>query len=98
MSNDELEIRVNLVKDESSKVKAYASVSFNIPGIGKYAVNHIKVVEGKNGLFISNPAQEKKQEGSKSIYYDHHHPCTKEGREAWSARIMAAFEERLGQV
>ena len=97
MSDEALEIRVNLVKDESSKVKAYASVSFVIPGIGKYAVNHIKVVEGKNGLFISNPAQEKDRDGKKT-YYDHHHPCTKEGREAWGARIMEAFEKKLGQV
>lgn len=92
-----LTIRMTLVKNPDSKVRAYASVSFELPIIGKYAVNHVKVVEGKNGLFISNPSQEKDQ-GGKKVYYDHHHPCTKEGREAWSALIMGRFEEELGKV
>lgn len=93
---DKLDIKVNMVKSEKTKVRAYVSVVFEFPGVGKFALNSIRVVEGSKGTFVSMPAQEKERDG-KTQYYDYFHPITKEGREAVSEIIIQAYEKELAK-
>lgn len=91
-----LEVRVNLVKDKDSKIRAYASIRISsIPKLGAFALNHIRIIAGKNGLFVGMPSQLKKVEGQPDVYYDHFHPVTKEGREAVTELVLEAYEKKL---
>lgn len=67
-----------------SKVKAFLDVS-----IGDYLVKGLKLVEGKNGLFVSMP-QEKGKDGK---WYDTFMPVTKEAGQALNETVMAAYNE-----
>jgi DNA-binding cell septation regulator SpoVG len=101
-----LDIRINLVPAEDSKVKAYASIRVELPVLGTFALNHIRIVGGKNGLFVSCPSQASKDkegnilkdENNKDIYYDHFHPLTKEGRAALNVMVLEAYEKKLAEA
>jgi stage V sporulation protein G len=67
-----------------SKTKAFVDVS-----IGDYIVKGLKLVEGKNGLFVSMP-QEK---GKDDKWHDTFMPVTKEAEQALSEIVMAAYNE-----
>jgi len=70
--------------DGESKVKAFADVS-----IGSFIVKGVKVLEGKNGLFISMP-QEKSKDGK---WYDTFFPSTKEARKNLSELVLEAYQQ-----
>lgn len=93
-----LEVRVNLVKKEDSKIKAYASIRANVPLIGPMALNHIKIVAGSKGIFVSMPSQKKEQDGGDVEYFDHFHPVTAEGRDAINTLVLEAYELKLASV
>ena len=56
-----------------SKTKAFADVS-----IGEFVIKGLKIVDGKNGLFISMP-REKSKDGK---WYDTVFPVTQEARKS----------------
>ena len=70
--------------DGESKVKAFADVS-----IGSFIVKGVKVLEGKNGLFISMP-QEKSKDGK---WYDTVFPSTKEARKSLNELVLEAYQQ-----
>jgi stage V sporulation protein G len=76
-------VRVYRYEGEA-KTKAFLDVR-----IGKYIVKGLKLVEGKNGLFVSMP-QEK---GKDDKWYDTFMPVTKEAGQALSDIVMAAYNE-----
>ena len=78
------DIRVRLVEKEDSKLKAVAS--FTIEDC--FVVHDIKVIEGKDGLFISMPSK-KTPDGE---YKDIVHPINTETREAISNQILEAYK------
>ena len=84
--------RVSPVKDpkqEKGSVLAYASVDLG----GCFAVNGIKIVEGKDGPFVAMPSQK----GRDGKYHDICCPTTAEMREAVSAVVMDAYRDVLEQ-
>lgn len=67
----------------NTNAKAFADISIG----GVFAVHGVRVVEGKNGPFVSLPAQK----GNDGKYYETAHPITKEGREALDAAVLGAY-------
>lgn len=92
------EVRINLVKKAGTKIKAYASMRVQVPGLGPIALNHIKVVEGSKGLFVSMPSQKSEKEGEETQYFDHFHPVTAEGRNSISELVLKGYEAKLASV
>jgi stage V sporulation protein G len=76
-------IRINLVNRESLRAMASCLVG------GAIYVTGIRVVEGKNGVFVAMP-QRKASDGS---YQDVAYPCSKEKREELQRAILDAFEK-----
>lgn len=70
--------------DSDSNLKAFADVSF----AGVFIVKGIRVIEGKNGLFVSMPSAK----GKDGKWHDRAHPLTKEFRETLSEIVLAAYE------
>jgi len=70
--------------DGESNLKAFADIAFS----GMFVVRGIKVVEGKNGLFISMP----QQKGKDGKWYNAAYPATKEFRELLNDVVLSAYE------
>ena len=79
------DVRVRIVKNSDSKLKAVASVTFD----DCFVVHDIKVIEGNEGYFIAMPSR-KTNDGE---YKDIAHPIKTETRESIIQAILAAFEE-----
>ena len=77
------DVRIRKVKDEG-KMKAVASVTFD----GEFVVHDIKVIEGKNGLFIAMPSR-KMSDGD---FRDIAHPLLSETRNRIKDAILDAYE------
>lgn len=77
-------LRLHRLSGESS-LKAFADVSF----AGVFIVKGIKVVEGKNGLFVSMPSEK----GKDGKWYNIAHPLTREFRDSLNEVVLQAYEE-----
>ena len=80
------DVRVFPVDEE--KLKAYVSVVLD----GCFMVNDIKVVSGRDGLFISMPSR-KRRNGE---YKDVAHPLNQETRRRFEERILAGYRAARG--
>ena len=78
------DIRIRLVDKAESKLKAVASITID----ECFVVHDIKVIEGKEGYFISMPSK-KTPEGE---YKDIVHPINTETREYISNEIINAYK------
>ena len=81
------DIRVRLVNTEDAKLKAVASITID----DSIVVHDIKVINGKDGYFISMPSR-KVADGN---YKDIVHPIKTEVREMLKERIIAEYEKLL---
>lgn len=79
------EVRVHLRGEE--KLKAFATIVFD----DSFAVRNVKVIEGKNGLFVSMPSRKRKD----GTYQDVAHPLNNETREMIEKQVIAQYEEEL---
>ena len=79
------DVRFTMMKEDKGNLKAFVSVTFEDCLI----VTGIRLLDGKNGLFISFP-QNKDSEGE---YHDIVFPNSKEGREAITEKIIEAYNE-----
>lgn len=70
--------------DGDSKLKAFADIS-----IGDFIVKGLRVVEGKNGLFLGMP-QERSKDGK---WYCAFYPATKEAKQTLSEAVLEAYQE-----
>lgn len=78
--------RINVYKVESkSSLKAFVSISID----DELVIKNLKVVEGKNGLFVSYPS-EKAEDGQ---YYDQVYPLNKETRDYIEESIIEEYEK-----
>jgi len=76
------EIRIRKVASEG-KLKAYVTVTFD----SCFVVHNVKVIEGKNGLFIAMPSR-KTRSGD---YKDVAHPISPEFRNELQDRILDEY-------
>ena len=72
-----------LERDDSLKAMVDIITSNNM------MIRGLKVVEGKNGLFVSMPGRQ----ASNGKWYDNVYPLTKETREELTQTILGAYEE-----
>ena len=76
-------LRLRRLSGDSS-LKAFVDVSF----AGVFIVKGLKVVEGKNGLFVSMP----REKGKDGKWYDTAHPLTREFRDLLNEIVLGAYE------
>ena len=81
------DIRIRLITNEESKLKAVASITID----DCFVVHDIKVLEGNQGFFVSMPSR-KNAEGE---YKDVAHPINTPTREEINKLILAKYEEEL---
>lgn len=79
------DVRIRIVKKDDNKLKAVASITID----ECFVVHDIKVIEGREGLFISMPSR-KTPDGE---YKDIVHPINTETREQIRDAILAAYEK-----
>ena len=79
------DVRVRLVKKDENRLKAVASITID----ECFVVHDIKLIDGKEGLFMSMPSR-KTPDGE---YKDIVHPINTETREQIRTAILAAYEE-----
>jgi stage V sporulation protein G len=79
------EVRVYPVREE--KLKAFVSVVFD----RCFMVNDIKVIQGKEGLFISMPSRRRKNGDFKDVA----HPLNQETRRWVEDRILGEYHAAL---
>ena len=80
---DVTDVRIRKIDDEG-KMKAVASVTFD----GEFVVHDIKVIDGRNGLFIAMPSK-KMGEGD---FRDIANPLTSETRNKIKEAILDAYD------
>ena len=78
------DVRIRIVKKDDNKLKAVASITID----ECFVVHDIKVIEGREGLFISMPSR-KTPDGE---YKDIVHPINTETREAISTQVIEAYK------
>lgn len=83
------DIRIRLVNKEDTKLKAVATLTIE----NGLAIHDIKVIDGKDGLFISMPSK-KTPDGE---YKDIVHPINSEVREQIKTAVITAYEEELAK-
>ncbi|MBQ3494738.1 MAG: septation regulator SpoVG [Clostridia bacterium] len=79
------DIRIRLVTKDDSKLKAVASITID----DCFVVHDIKIIEGKEGYFISMPSR-KTPDGE---YKDIVHPINTPTREQIREAIMVEYEK-----
>ena len=85
---DVTDVRIRKIDDEG-KMKAVASVTFD----EEFVVHDIKVIDGRNGLFIAMPSR-KMGEGD---FRDIAHPLLSETRNKIKDAIFAEYEKVLDE-
>jgi stage V sporulation protein G len=76
------DVRVFLIDDE--KLKAFVSIVFD----RCFMVNDIRVIQGRDGLFISMPSRKKRNGEFKDVA----HPLNQEARSRIEGRVLAEYE------
>lgn len=82
------DVRVYPVRDE--KVRAFISIVFD----RCFMVNDIKVIQGKDGLFVSMPSRKRKSGEFKDVA----HPLNSETRRWVEGRILEVYQANLDGV
>jgi len=83
-----LEIKVFPVKEPKNNTLAYASAGFNIGGEDIMAIRGIRIIDSKNGVFMSMPQSRDKDK----IFRDVAFPLSGNLREKVKDAVLAAFD------
>jgi len=81
------EVKVFTVSDE--KLRAFVSVVFD----GCFMVNDIKVIQGRESLFISMPSRRRKNGQFKDVA----HPLNSDTRKMIEDRVLSEYQMATGQ-
>ena len=85
-----IDVRINSLTPDNGSIKAIASVNFG----DCIAVKGVKVMEGKNGLFVSMPSQK----GKDGNYHDICFPITADFRNQLNNAVEQAYHQAITQV
>lgn len=81
-------VRINKIyPNVQNSLKAFASINFD----ECFVVDGIRVLDGKNGLYIAMPSQKLKNGEYKDIAF----PITKEFRQELSDMVLEAYQQKL---
>lgn len=81
------EVKVFPIQEE--KLKAFVSIVFD----QSFMVNDIKIIQGREGLFISMPSRKKKNGEFKDVA----HPLNNETRRMIEDKVLGEYERILGE-
>jgi stage V sporulation protein G len=81
------EVKVFPISEE--KLKAFVSVVFD----HCFMINDIKIIQGRDGLFISMPSRKKKNGEFKDVA----HPLNNETRRRIESQVLAEYQRVLGE-
>ncbi len=81
------EVVIRPVEDE--RLRAYVSITIE----NSFVIKDIKIVEGKNGLFVSMPSRRRKN----GKYQDIAHPINTDFRKKLEDRIFDEYESVVGE-
>jgi len=81
------EVKVFPISEE--KLKAFVSIVFD----QCFMVNDIKIIQGRDGLFISMPSRKKKNGEFKDVA----HPLNNETRRMIETKVLAEYERVLAE-
>lgn len=84
------DVRVFPVNINGSMVKAYATLTFE----DAFVVRDMRVIEGKNGVFVSMPARRKRN----GEYQDVCFPISTKLREIMENKVLEKFDELLASA
>jgi stage V sporulation protein G len=84
---DITEVKVFPIQEE--KLKAFVSIVFD----HCFMVNDIKIIQGRDGLFISMPSRKKKNGEFKDVA----HPLNNETRRMIEEKVLAEYDRELSQ-
>lgn len=86
-------VRVKKEEREGSHMKGRASIVVD----NGLAIHNIRIIEGKNGLFIAMPSTSKEVENEEgetvTVHRDIVHPINPEVRAMFEEKILKAYEE-----
>jgi len=86
-------IKVKREEREGSHMKGRASVVID----NGLAIHNIRIIEGKNGLFIAMPSTSREVENEEgetvTVHRDIVHPINQEVRTMFEEKILKAYEE-----
>lgn len=84
------DVRVKPVDREDSNMKAVASITID----GEFVVHDIKIINGKNGLFIAMPSKK----DSNKEYKDIAHPINTATRSYIQEKVITKYNEVIGDT
>ncbi len=76
---------------DEGNLKAFADITIN----DAIAIHEVKVIEGKNGLFISMPSYRWKDKSGDFQYKDTVHPITSEVRRELDGAVLSAYQDYI---
>jgi stage V sporulation protein G len=84
------DVKVFPVEINGSMVKAYATVTFD----DSFVVRDMRVIDGKNGIFLSMPARRKRN----GDYQDVCFPISAKLRDLMENKVLEKFDELLASA
>ena len=82
-----LQARVNLLKNQTGNIKAFASVTLG----GEYVINDLRVMDGAKGLWVANPSKKGKDDKYADIFF----PITKKARQDLFDCVLKEYEKKV---
>lgn len=76
---------VRIFLREEERLKAYAAVTFD----AAFVVHNMRIIDGKNGLFVSMPSKKRKD----GKYQDIAHPITTDMRQKLDKAIIESYKK-----
>lgn len=84
------DVRVFPVNINGSMVRAYATVTFD----NSFVVRDMRVIEGKNGTFLSMPARKKRNGEFQDVCF----PISTKLRDLMENQVLEKFDELLASA
>lgn len=84
------DVRVFPVNVEGSMIKAYATITFD----DSFVVRDMRIIEGKNGIFLSMPARRKRN----GEYQDICFPISAKLRDLMENKVLTKFDDLLASA
>ena len=78
---------VNVFPVNEEKLKAYVTITFD----NCFVVRDLKIISGKDGLFVAMPSKKRKD----GTFKDTAHPLNNETRDMIESAVLAAYEAAL---
>ena len=78
---------VNVFPVDEEKLKAYVTITFD----NCFVVRDLKIINGKEGLFVAMPSKKRKD----GTFKDTAHPLNNETRDMIESAVLAAYEAAM---